>query len=614
MNTNRKNEGFVLTAVMMLIVIASLVGGAFLVSARNSYKTVERWHAYDECLLAAQYGLEVVNYTMYTNLLNDIYENGNRRDCLDVLANQDFTTDVVIDSGDAAASGVMSAGKGQGNLILSVAEDQLAGMQVSVSVVSGSKEEVTAENRSSVVLTCNAVATKNGVTRRVQEKVTYDYNYSSMAAGSAPVSGDRGVFNYVFFIDNEGYFSGVNCDFNGDVGANLDIDLQYSSIRLCGDAYAGGDCTSKKLYKSYDWDDYGDQSFAGLYFGDKVRPMLYTDGNRSNSDSYYEQGYAEGVNFYEDQEYLDLPFIGPLSDYEEYAIAVGGAVSDSGKTVSGVWGDDAGEDAGIDDTDVDSGCLVLVGTETDPIDISGVVVAQKDIYIRGYYTGQGTLYAGRNIYVVDDVIALDAPAWPHPDSTPVATANQNKTKDFLGLCAKGSLIFGDYTTLDTSYLKTPHTDSHATDVTDASLGYVTHYVGGEPYFDGDYTQPDGNGSELRTDGSLRHFFEPILSDTAMDDVGVTHSGMDSWVGHFDCVLYANHLISGDFDPNSILNGAFICRDEAVKRHGNLALNWDARLGSRSLDGDQFYGGMPGMMLPASLPLPSRTIQWAEVAQ
>jgi hypothetical protein len=137
---------------------------------------------------------------------------------------------------------------------------------------------------------------------------------------------------------------------------------------------------------------------------------------------------------------------------------------------------------------------------------------------------------------------------------------------------------------------------------------VTHYVDGEPYFNGDYRQPDGNGAEQRTDGSLRHFYEPILSN---DDIATL--GVATRVGWFDAVLYANHLITGDFDSNAVLNGAFVCRDEAVKRHGNLALNWDARLGSQTMDGASFYSGLPGMMLPAEQPLPSRTIQWAEVA-
>ena len=599
MKTSKRKEGFVLTAVMVLIVLASIIGGVFLVSARGTNRTVEKWKAYDECLLAVQAALESVNYGMYTNLLADIYAHGNRRDALGVLANEEFSVDIVVVDGTALPPGISSASVGAQSV------SPLA-ITVTVSVASGSLNEEVINNCSDVTIDCDAIATHDQVTRRVKEVVTYNYNGVTSKPGSGGVSGD--VFNHVFFIDNVGFFSGVNADFNGDVGANLDVDLQYSSIQLNGDAYAGGECTSKKLYKSDDWVDYGSQSFAGLFFGDRVRPALYADYNRSSTNNYYPQGYAEGVNFYDGEEQKQLPFIGPLSDYEEYALAVGGTASDLATTVHGVWGDDAGEDAGISTNSLDDGCLVLIGTTNNPINLSGVVVARKDIYIRGYYSGQGTLYAGRNIYVMDDVIAMDAPSWPHPDSDPAATAVANGSADFMGLCAKGNLIFGDYSTLDMSYLKAPHTESHATDITDADLGYVTHYVDGEPHFNGDYTQPDGNGTELRTDGSVRHFYEPILSDAKMSTLG-----MASWVGNFDCVLYSNHLIAGDFDENAMLNGAFICRDEAVKRHGNLALNWDARLGDKSLDGLSFYPGLPGMMLPANQPLPSRTILWAEVS-
>lgn len=591
-----------MTAVMMLIVLASLVGGAFLVSARGTHKSIERWRAYDECLLAVQAGLEAVNYGMYTNLINEFYATGNSPDLLEVLADQDFTVDVVVSGGVATVPSVMSLSTGPS--VASVGGSSSA-VTVSVSVASGSMVDVPAENRSSVLLDCKAVATHGNVTRAIQEVVEYNYNGSGTVG---PGGGDPDVFDYVFFIDNVGWFSGVNCDFNGDVGANLDVDLKYSSIRLQGDAYAGGECTSKKLYKSYDWSSYGSQGFAGLYFGDKVRPMLYTDGNRSNSDTFYEQGYAEGVNFYESQEQKELPFIGPLSDYEEYAIAVGGTASDASTTVNAVWGDDAGEDAGLSETTLDDGCLVLIGTAADPINLDGVVVAQKDIYIKGYFTGIGTLYAGRNIYLMDDIIAVNEPTWPHPDSNPVATAESNRTKDFLGLCAKGSMIFGDHHQIDHDMIKAPFTQDHASDASDQALGYVTgHYANYKPFFDGDYTQPDGDGTELRTDGSLRHFYEPILGDADYLALGV-----DSWVGHFDCVLYANHLIAGEFDPNAIINGAFICRDEAVKRHGNLAMNWDARLGTQTMDGLSFYSGLPGNMLPPSQPMPCRTIQWAEV--
>ncbi|HKL21554.1 MAG TPA: hypothetical protein VJ904_07090 [Tichowtungia sp.] len=647
MKTTKPKQGFVLTAVMMLIVIASLVGGAFLISARRTNTVLERWNEHDRCMLAVQAGLEAVNYSLYTNLLNDIYVNGNRRDALGTLDGLSYSDlQITVEDGfaeppDLNISGGMAVHRepeaeqyaarggspfltlafhpalgglnGRAALRTLLAGNPLALLTGGGSGSSGSPVTVhvnvqtlkynndAASNSSDVFLECEAKATYGKSTRAIREKVLYDYN------GVKTFNGSRNVFDYAFFIDNHGYFSGVNCDFNGDVKANKDVDLKYSSIRLQGDAFAGGECTSHKLYKSYDWNKYGDQSFAGIFFGDRVRPMLHTDGNRSNDDSYYEQGYAEGVRFFESQERDDLPFIGPLSDYEEYAISMGGSAGDASTTVNAVWGDDAGEDAGNTNA-IDDGCLVLIGTEADPINLDGVVVAQKDIYIGGYYTGQGTLYAGRNVYVIDNLVATDPPSWSHPDNNAQATADANKTKDFMGLCAKGNLIFGDYQNLDRTYLKEPHTASHATDVSDAALGYVSYTEDGEPFFDGDYTERDGlDGNEVRTDGSNRHYYEPILSDADYAALNPRE-----WIGWFDAVLYANHLIAGDFDSNAVINGAFVCRDESVKRHGNLAVNWDARLGSRSLDGQTFYAGLPGMMLPPRQPMPSRTIQWAEI--
>lgn len=222
--------------------------------------------------------------------------------------------------------------------------------------------------------------------------------------------------------------------------------------------------------------------------------------------------------------------------------------------------------------------MILDGTVT-PFEIEGVVVAQGDVYIKGSYTGQGTIYAGRNIHIIGDVVALDAPSWPKPDSNPYATADANKDKDFLGLCAKGSLVFGDYTSwsthVDKKYLKSPYTKSHAVDATDAVNGYVKFWQDGVPYFDGDYTGQDGEFFDaVQTDGDPRLYYEATLSEADFAALGV-----DAWVGHFDCVTYANHLFMGELDVNAVVNGSIVCRDEAIKRHGNLSLNWDIRLGS-----------------------------------
>jgi len=616
MKTNRKNEGFVLTAVMMLIVIASLIGGAFLVSVRGTNASLARWKDHDECLLAVQSGLELVNYELFTNMLYQADEgSGTSPDMLAVLADQDFSVLVNVEDGVAysssplAASASAVAAASDGNLIA-----------VTVKVKSEAMDDYPGENRSQVFLTCKAKATSGNVTRAIQEVVDYEYNGS----GDSVPGGRDNVFNYVFFIDNVGWFSGVNADFNGDIGANLDIDLKWTgSMKVNGNCYAGGECVARKLYRSHDWDDYGNQSFAGKDFKNKLRPTLYTDYNRSNPDTFYEQGYEEGCTFYEYQDKYELPFIGPLSDYEEYATIIGGTVSGLGIdsnsiTANAVWGDDVGEDAGIAG-EVDDGCLVLIGTFDDPIRLDGVVVVQKDLYIRGYFTGKGTIYAGRNINIVGDIIAKDGPTWPHPDSNPVTTAENNKTKDFLGLCAKGCLLFGNHNCVNRDYIRYPYTSTSASDASDAGLGYVSgRHSNGQPYFDGDYAMPDGDGSEVRTDGSTRLFYEPILAGTDLSGLFVQWNDVqisaDKYgrVGQFDCVMYANHLIAGTFQPNSVLNGALICRDEAMVRHGNLAFNWDARLGSQTMDGAAFFSGLPGNMLPTTHPVPSRTIQWSEI--
>jgi hypothetical protein len=568
----RNSQGFVLTGVLMLLLIASLVGGAFLFSARSSFATVDQWRARDECLLGVQSGLERRKYAVDQGFRTN-YNVSHSWDSLDVLGNMNSTAVERWTNTYSTSPHVVTT---------------------TVVTTSGAVTKNASNYTATVTLTNIATATHNGITRKVREIIEYRF-----ASAPAVGGGDGSVFDNVFFIDNIGFFSGVNADFNGDVYANMDLDLQYSSLKVNGDRYSGGEILTRQDYKNDIWTKYDDQTYAN-----RTRPAEYTDYNKSNTNTYWPQGYDDNVASYEWSDVKEMPFIGPLDEYQAYAIAAGGTVSDSNKTVSGVWGDNAGENASIGTND--TGCLILIGTAANPIVISNIVVATGDIYIKGYYTGQGTLYAGRNIHIIGNLIATDPPTWPHPDSNPQATANANKTKDFLGLCAKGSMLFGDYSSLDTSLLKDPHTSSHATDVSDASLGYVSYYSGGVPYFDGDYTAVDGNGSAKRSDGTNRHFFEPMISDAAMAALGV-----QAWIGWFDGVLYANHLIAGDFDANAVLNGGFVCRDEAVKRHGNLVLNWDVRLGSRSYDGQNFAPWLPGMLPRQSTVY--RTIKWTELA-
>jgi len=578
MKTERKNEGFVLAGVLMLLLIATLVGGAFLFSARSSFSTVDQWRTRDECLLGLQSGLERRKYAV-DQAFRLVYNASNSWDSLDVLGSLN-TTSVERWTNDYSMRPHV--------------------VTTTVVTTSGAVTKNSSDYTATVTVTNVATATHGSITRKVREVIEYRFASSPAVGG-----GDSSVFDNIFFIDNIGLFSGVNADFNGDVYANKDMDLQYSSLKVNGDRYSGGDIISHKTYKNDAWSGYGNIH---------ARPAEYTDYNRSHTNTYWPQGYDEIVTSYEDSTVKEMPFVGALSEYQDYAVNNGGTVSqvysvssagvlsNLNTSVSAVWGDGSGENAGIGTND--TGCLILIGTYDHPIVISNIVVATGDIYIKGYYTGQGTLYAGRNIYIVSNLTAKNPPTWPHPDNNPGATAAVNKTKDFLGLCAKGSMALGDPSTLDVSFLNSPYTGTHATDASDAALGYVSGTRNGVPYFNGNYTVRDANGTGTRSDGSVRHFYDPMISTAAFSNMGASRI---SWI---DGVLYSNHLIAGDFQ-NATLNGAFICRDESVTRYGNLTLNWDIRIGSRSFDGIGGATGLPGMLPRQSNVY--RTIKWTEIA-
>ena len=589
MKPERKNEGFVLTGVLMLLLIATLVGGAFLFSARNSFAAVDKWRERDDCLSAIQSGIELREYVLYLSLTNGVSIN-----MLDPLANKlnQAWTNTYVNNWSTDPSTVCITG----------------------TTSSGSVTKNT-NNNTAVVTITNTAWTKLGTTtRKVREVITYTYSPPGQELGG----GDSTVFDNAFFIDNIGLFSGVNCDFNGDVFANKDMDLKFSSMKVNGDSYAAGVNLSKQLYKCQAWPAYGTQSYGNAAdFSQRVRPAEHTDYNTSNTNTYWPQGYKGSITFYDHQPVKEMPYIGPLSEYQAFAIANTGSVSgvysvsatgvlsNRNMTTLAVWGDGVGENAGIGTND--TGCLILIGTTNNPIRLNNIVVATGDIYIKGYYTGQGTLYAGRNIYVIGDLKAVHPPTWPHPDSNPYNTAAINRTRDFLALCAKGSLALGNPDGLDRSFLTTPVTGSHATDVSDITLGYVSYYSAGVAYFNGDYTARDGqNHNQLRSDGTPREFHTPMIGAAAV--TGLAPAGSITWA---DAILYANHLVAGNWGNNAVFNGAMVCRDESITRAGNLSYNWDIRVGSKSYDGQNFHPGLLGTL--PSAPHITKIVKWTELA-
>ena len=81
----------------------------------------------------------------------------------------------------------------------------------------------------------------------------------------------------------------------------------------------------------------------------------------------------------------------------------------------GIYG--SGDDGVASVSAINSGTqpLVIVGTDAQPIQIDGPVVVEGDVIIKGVVSGQGTIYAGRNVHIVGDITYTDPPVWPSLD-------------------------------------------------------------------------------------------------------------------------------------------------------------------------------------------------------
>ena len=203
-----------------------------------------------------------------------------------------------------------------------------------------------------------------------------------------------------------------------------------------------------------------------------------------------------------------MPYIGDISSnesaYREWAQQLHDAdpsmstIKQGGKTLVSVYYDGVGPSGvekithnGQEITAPDYGAIVLEGTESHPIEINGPVIIPSDVIIKGYVTGQGTIYSGRNIHIVGNITYKNPPQW-NGKSTEGAS---NATKDMLGLMAKGNIVLGDYTQQTTSgygyyssssgwlsdiktYLsQEPYVQKYKCDTSDAAIGYPETFGG-----------------------------------------------------------------------------------------------------------------------------------------
>jgi len=492
-------------------------------------------------------------------------------------------------------------------------------------------------------------------------------------------TGQSPVFDYAYFVNNYGWMNGSGIIINGDMRANGDVSLTKSTIN--GFIYAAANDevgasgvvslsspriqnqssyrqSSATTQSRYDVGDYADSSsFDAPNTATTIaRPQYDANGNIISGTVAAKSGdpivndnsvYADNVSS------LPMPFVSELSDYVEYAREKDGSLSygnvtftdgtgasrtQSGGTVSAHYsGTGPSGQVGA----ADQGALVLVGTKTNPIRIDGPVVIDSDVIIKGYVTGQGTIYSGRNIHIVGDITYLDPPVFTHNTSSAETQMESNERKDMLGLVAKGNVVVGDCSTTTwknsvVSYINggsSSVVESYACDASDADIGYAATFAG-------NYTAVEATGGKrkIRTQTSYEYQSVPTYNwygqvtgyrnqrvtvkelvssadrkyyETCCDDAILT-SLAGSGIARIDAIVYNNHGLFGTLgksNQKSYFNGSAVCRDEAlIMTTGNgLVFNWDQRL--RRKNGN---AATAAVALPVG-PQEPYVLSWQEVA-
>ncbi|MBI9021309.1 MAG: hypothetical protein JEZ10_08670, partial [Verrucomicrobia bacterium] len=327
METKNHKEGFVLTAALMFLLIGSLVVGSFLSVARQTHPSVVHWRQYDECLLVAQNAMEKVKANLYDDFRAHHEFSRSWSDLYWIADNAPgFGTNGML--GEILGPGVLDG-------------NDYAGAVITATVANSGVVGVSVEERQ-VFVTNTVTATWAGITRKIEEVVRYTLNRSS-------------VFDHAYFINNFGWFYGVNCVVNGDIRSNFDVELRSRDLVLNGRSYAVGVNDLRNPYQTWNWKTYKNDANSEFF-----RPTYHVDQNKKNDDSIFEWGY-EDSGTYNNVSQLDMPYIGNLNDYKYYAQEHNGQIKIGNATVVDNVYSGAGP-SGIDGAS-DQGCIYLCGTE-----------------------------------------------------------------------------------------------------------------------------------------------------------------------------------------------------------------------------------------------------------
>jgi hypothetical protein len=243
-----------------------------------------------------------------------------------------------------------------------------------------------------------------------------------------------------------------------------------------------------------------------------------------------------------------------------------------------VWNPSRNRYERVSTNGVINGSVALIGYRNYPIRIHGPVTVTQDVVIRGFVEGQGTIYAGRNVHIVGNIIYKNPPDFRGSNFNSVL--NSVEKKDALGLAARGSIMMGNTRRFSNPY----------------PLYYMT-----PPFTRGRYDEngnwiPPFNALERDATGRMRYQsaygdadqneIERLSTQIDIDQNG-SISADERGISRIDSILFTNFVGGGNLATNGLgltINGTIIAKDEAMVLWSiPMWLNYDWRIRERSLD-------------------------------
>lgn len=581
--------GFALYVVVASILVVALIAGGVLSYASYAMRTTSRFLRDSERRLAAQTVLEGAKMGINAQYRAWFRQNPDVQGALDWF--------------DGWSAGSVGAAGYRYDLPSGVVRN---GFSVTVTLVSVEKNPVAA-SAPYARLKLRSVAVETGADADSAAKAieeTTDFGLKR-----------AGVFDHAYFVENYGELTEQSI-VNGSAGSNGDIVVDDESL-VNGSVFAGGVVDGSETVDFWDLLEYWQRA------SERARPT-----NPPGQDEMdYPMGYDppseddELEQLQPGQEPIEMPFIGDLSAERALAADMGGRLVQGGRTlVNAVLGIAQKGPSEVEGA-ADQGCLII-DAKNGVLQLNGPVVIDRDVVFQGKVkvSGQGTIYAGRNIHILGDIEYVNPPEWEKPDADPEATIAANADADLMGLVAKGNIVFDAFwksNPWETDVLEMLEARLDASsppflcDASDAPLGYCPPEG---PYeFDGNYAAEDGLQkvasitSRRVKIGGKQVTVKTATSEPSKFYESLVHEGMlsASTITRIDAVLYSNHGVFGKIG-NVEINGSFIARDDIMTPLNWTDFNWDIRLGSQSLDGLDFP-----ILLPMVVADP-KVVGWKEV--